>query len=117
MVVPMPTAGPHTAATTGLGKVAMVRKKRNTGASCVEGGCCKKSPMSLPALKMATSPWNTTTRTAASWAAASSASAKVAYMAAVREFFLSTRLKVMVVTPASVWVRMSWGDAFMGLTL
>jgi hypothetical protein len=24
------------------------------------------------------------------------------------EFFLSTRLSVMVVTPASVWERMSW---------
>jgi hypothetical protein len=30
-----------------------------------------------------------------------------AYMVEVMEFFLSRRLKVMVITPASVWVRMS----------
>ena len=30
-----------------------------------------------------------------------------AYIVVVMEFFLSTRLKVMVVTPASVWTRMS----------
>jgi hypothetical protein len=64
--------------------------------------------MSLPALKTATSPWNTTTRTLASACAAASASAMAAYMVVVMEFFLSTRLKVMVVTPASVCTRMSW---------
>ena len=37
MVVPMPTAGPHTAAITGLGKAARPRKKRNTGESWVAG--------------------------------------------------------------------------------
>ena len=63
--------------------------------------------MSLPALKVVSLPWNTTQRTLASSSAASSASAKVAYMAAVIEFFLSGRLKVSVVTPASVWMRMS----------
>ena len=63
--------------------------------------------MSLPALKMVTSPCSNTTRTAASACAWSSASAMVAYMAAVMEFFLSTRFSVMVVTPASVWTRMS----------
>jgi hypothetical protein len=30
-----------------------------------------------------------------------------AYMDEVMEFFLSSRLKVMVITPASMWVRMS----------
>ena len=35
------------------------------------------------------------------------ASAKAAYMAAVMEFFLSARLKVMVQMPSSVWTRMS----------
>ena len=107
MVVPMPTAGPHTEAITGLGKAARRCRKRNTGESCVAGGCCRKSPMSLPALKMATSPWNTTTRTLASCSAAARASAMAAYIVVVMEFFLSTRLKVMVVTPASVWTRMS----------
>ena len=98
----MPTAGPHTDAMTGLGKVLMPRRKRNTGASDVEGGFFRKSPMSLPAEKMVSWPWITTARTALSPEAASSASAMAAYMAAVIEFFLSTRLRVMVSTPASV---------------
>jgi hypothetical protein len=39
--------------------------------------------------------------------ACASASAIAAYMATVIEFFLSTRFSVIVITPASVWVRMS----------
>ncbi|MNN81577.1 hypothetical protein D3C81_1984160 [compost metagenome] len=107
MVVPIPTAGPQTAASKGLGNVASTRRKRNTGASVVTGGRLRKSPMSLPALKMATSPWNTTTRVAASALAFSSASASAEYIDAVREFFLSTRLNVIVVTPCSWCTRMS----------
>ena len=101
MVVPMPTAGPHTAATRGFGNEASACKKRNTGDSWVDGGLFRKSAMSLPALNTVGSPWNTTTRVAASSRAASRVSARAAYMAAVNEFFLPTRLRVMVVTPAS----------------
>ena len=63
--------------------------------------------MSLPALKMVASPWISTARTALSSAAFASASASSAYIALVIEFFLSSRLKVRVITPASVWTRMS----------
>ena len=66
--------------------------------------------MSLPALNTVASPWSTTTRTASSVAALVSASAMRLYMAWVMEFFLSTRLSVMVRTPASVCTRMS-GEA------
>ena len=97
----MPTAGPHTAATTGLGQVLMARRKRNTGESAVAGGLCRKSAMSLPALKMVSWPCITSTRVVVSAAAASTASASAAYMAAVMEFFLSSRLNVRVATPAS----------------
>lgn len=69
--------------------------------------------MSLPALKMVGSPWISTQRTAASPSAAASASASSPYMLPVMEFFLSTRLKVRVITPASVWTRMS----LMGMVL
>ena len=85
----------------------MPRRKRNTGESCVAGGAFRKSPMSLPALKMVASPWISTVRTALSCSACASASASSAYIAPVMEFFLSRRLKVMVITPASVWTRMS----------
>ena len=112
-VVPMPTAGPHTAATTGLEKVLMPRKKRNTGESMVLGLAFRKSPMSLPALKMVSWPWNTTARTAGSACACARASAMLVYMAAVMAFFLSTRFRVMVSTPALVSVRISLSLSFM----
>ena len=64
--------------------------------------------MSLPALKTVASPCSTTTRTASSVAAEFRASAMLLYMAWVMEFFLSTRLSVMVRTPASVCTKMSW---------
>ena len=57
--------------------------------------------MSLPALNTASWPWNTTQRTVSSAWAASSASARLAYIADVMEFFLSGRLNVRVVMPAS----------------
>ena len=107
MVVPTPTAGPHTAATSGLGKPAMPRRKRCTGASCVAGGWLRKSPMSLPALNTVSWPCNTTARIAGSASACASASASAPYIAAVREFFLSTRFSVRVITPASTWLRIS----------
>jgi len=71
----MPTAGPATAAISGLGKPAISRRKRNTGASICEGGWFKKSAMSLPAENTWGWPCSTTTRTAASAAAAWSRSA------------------------------------------
>ncbi|MCY1241984.1 hypothetical protein D3C87_1522740 [compost metagenome] len=92
----------------------MPRRKRNTGDSCVEAGPLRKSPMSLPALKIVGSPWISTQRTAASLSAVASASASAAYMLLVIEFFLSTRLKVMVITPASVWTRMSLMERSLG---
>jgi len=70
-------------------------------AAGVLGGLLRKSPMSLPALKMVSWPCNSTTRTAASSAAPRRASASSAYMAAVKEFFLSKRLRVRVMTPDS----------------
>jgi len=103
----MPTAGPQTAAISGLGKAAMPRRKRNTGDSAPAGGWFRKSPMSLPAENTVSWPWITTTRTAASSCALASASARVAYMAAVIEFLRSSRLSVMVITPASAWTRTS----------
>jgi len=103
----MPTAGPQTAASKGLGNVLMARKKRNTGDSCVDGGPFKKSAISFPALNTVSCPWKTTTRTSGLASACCKASAISAYMAEVIEFFLSIRLNVMVITPASVWVKMS----------
>lgn len=103
----MPTAGPLTAAITGLGKPASARMKRQTGASGSEGGALRKSPMSLPAENTVSCPWNTSTRTAASVAACVTASAMVAYMAEVMEFLRSRRLKLTVQTPPSVWTRIS----------
>jgi len=63
--------------------------------------------MSLPALNTVSWPWMSSTRTAASDCPRSMASARLAYIAEVIEFFLSRRLKVRVITPASTWVRMS----------
>ncbi len=67
----MPTAGPQTAAITGLGKAAMVRRKRIAGDSFIgvsagAPAAAMKSAMSLPALKMVGSPWISTARTAPS---------------------------------------------------
>ena len=67
----------------------------------------RKSFRSLPALKIAMSPWNTSTRTAASSRAAASASAMAPYIAEVIEFFFAARLKVSVQTPSSVCTRIS----------
>ena len=107
MVVPMPTAGPHTAATSGFGKVAMPRRKRNTGDSVPCGGRFRKSPMSLPALNTVSWPCSTATWMSGSRSALSSASAIAPYIAAVIEFLRSSRFKVMVITPRSAWVRIS----------
>ena len=100
-VVPMPTAGPQTEAISGFVNALMPRKKRKTGESLVEVGPFKKSLMSLPALKIVSCPWNTTTRTIAFASACAKASAIVAYIAEEIEFFFSTRLNVIVITPAS----------------
>ncbi len=107
MVVPMPTAGPHTAAISGLGKAAMPRRKRNTGESSPAGLFLRKSSMSLPAENTVSCPWMTTTRVAASSAACAMAVASASYMATLMEFLRSTRLKVSVRTPASWCWRIS----------
>jgi len=67
----------------------------------------QKSAMSLPALKMVSCPWITSTRTLASACACSSTSAMPAYMAVVKEFFLATRWMVRVVTPPTVSIKRS----------
>ena len=108
MVVPMPTAGPHTAATSGLGNTARVWRKRKTGRERpASAGVFWKSPRSLPALNTRSLPWTTTTRTSLLSTAASSASASAVYISFVSAFFLSSRLMVMVSTPASTAVRTS----------
>src|SRR2546423_3627231 len=103
----MPTAGPHTDATSGLGNVTSARRKRDTCESLPDGGLFRKSPMSLPAENTVSWPWITATRTAASDAALASASASTPYIAEVIEFLRSRRLNVSVITPRSVLTRMS----------
>ena len=72
------------------------------------GRLLRKSPMSLPALKIVASPWISTARTAPSCVGLAPAHRPVRRTSrSVIEFFLSRRLKVMVITPASVWTRMS----------
>jgi hypothetical protein len=63
--------------------------------------------MSLPAEKIVSCPWITTTRIVSCSAAWSRASAMLAYIADVIEFFLSIRLNVMVMTPSVTSVNMS----------
>ena len=106
-VVPTPTAGPQTAASSGLGKVAMPRRKRKTGESMPAGLLRKKSSRSLPAENTVSCPWMSTVRTSPSVAARSISVARVSYMATLMEFLRSTRLKVSVSTPASWWIRIS----------
>ena len=106
-VVPIPTAGPQTAAIIGLGNSAIANMNWNTGASICVGGYSKKSAISLPAVKMFSAPWSTATRTCLSFAALRKISANWLYMARFKEFLRASRLKVMVKTPSSVCCRMS----------
>jgi hypothetical protein len=101
MVVPMPTARPQTAATTGFVNELMPREKRKPGESWVDGGLFKSR--------------NIVTRTEDGFVTLDNRLSHpyqfqphkgrqpCAYMTAVMEFFLSTRLIVNVNTPASRW--------------
>ena len=86
--MPTPTAAPFTAASSGLPKVAMPRRNRDTGLVSVSGGRSRKSFRSLPAVKQSRAPWISTTRTAASPSAAASASAIAPYIAWVKRVLL-----------------------------
>src|SRR6185295_9336527 len=91
MVVPIPTAGPPTAATIGLRSSSMATKKRAEGEPSTRGGRFRKSPTSLPAQKQSGAPCSRTTRTCASLSAAAIESASWPYISPVRAFFLSRR--------------------------
>ena len=75
--------------------------KRPTGLSRRDGGCSRKSRMSLPLVKQASPPVISTTRTAVSACASSTASAIRLYIARVSAFFLSWRSRRRVSSPAS----------------
>src|SRR5690606_16387615 len=87
----MPTAGPPTAATSGLRSACIASKKRWLGEPSVSGGRLRKSPTSLPAQKHSGEPWRSTARTSASASAPAIASASPPYISLVRAFFLSSR--------------------------
>src|SRR6185295_9160209 len=91
MVVPIPTAGPPTAATIGLRISCIATKKRAEGEPSTSGGRLRKSPTSLPAQKQSGAPRNSTTRTCGSLSAPAIASASWPYMSPVSAFFLSRR--------------------------
>src|SRR6185436_12975075 len=91
MVVPIPTAGPPTAATIGLRISCIATKKRAEGEPSTSGGRLRKSPTSLPAQKQSGAPRSRTTRTCGSLSAAVIASASWPYISAVSAFFLSRR--------------------------
>ncbi|MCO4095225.1 MAG: hypothetical protein HEQ37_18185 [Acidovorax sp.] len=107
-MVPMPTAGPHTDANHRLGKGRDAAQEAEHGRILRGGGLLQKVANVIAGAEDRhialehhhahgwRRPWPL-----------QQASAMAAYMSRVMEFFLSTRLKVMVVTPASVWTRMS----------
>jgi hypothetical protein len=75
--VPMPTAWPSTAATTGFGQVRRALRKVRPGLS-PPAATSWKSLRSLPAVKQPPAPVSTTTPTASSWAAAATAAVRPA---------------------------------------
>src|SRR5688572_19639349 len=89
----MPTAGPPTAATTGLLKSGKTSKRRQVGEPSPEGGRFRKSPISLPAVKQSAEPCSRMARTSPSASAAASASASCRYISVVMAFFFSGRSK------------------------
>src|SRR5687767_7956801 len=93
MVQPMPTAGPPTAATTGLLRFGMTSKRRQVGEPAPEGGRCRKSATSFPEVKQSAEPCSSTAPASGSASAAASASASCRYISAVIAFFLSRRSK------------------------
>src|SRR3954469_9425327 len=91
MVLPMPIAGPATAATTGFGIEGSARNSFQIGASSPAGRGLRKSATSLPDVKQSRLPCRSTTRASRSSAAAASASPSWAYISPVKAFFLSGR--------------------------
>ena len=110
MVVPMPTAAPATAATTGLLQPSSARMNWNTGRSSVMAPSptlFRKSSRSLPAVKISGLPVMRMARTLVSLSASRRASAMAVYMAPVMAFLRSGRLNSMVRMPLAVVVWMS----------
>src|SRR6185436_6855777 len=91
MVVPIPTAGPPTAATIGLRISCIATKNRADGEPSTSGGRLRKSATSLPAQKQSGAPRSSTTRACGSLSAPEIASASWPYISPVSAFFLSRR--------------------------
>src|SRR2546422_8028743 len=72
MVLPIPTAGPPTAATIGFARLGSTLNSSTTGGSA-PAGRLRKSPTSLPAVKHSCEPWSRIARTCGSASAAASA--------------------------------------------
>src|SRR5437762_4314318 len=90
MVLPIPTAGPPTAATIGFARLGSTLNSSTTGGSA-PAGRLRKSPTSLPAVKHSCEPWSRIARTCGSASAAASAAASMTYISAVIAFFFSGR--------------------------
>src|SRR2546428_4713939 len=103
-VVPMPIAGPPTAATIGFCRLGSTSKKRQLG-DFAPGGRLRKSDRSLPAVKQSFAPCSSTARTSLSASAAASASASCTYISVVMAFFLSSRASSMRATRSLVSAR------------
>src|SRR5688572_13459005 len=102
MVLPMPTAGPPTAATTGFFICGSVSNSARAGELPALRGALRKSATSLPAVKQSALPCSSTARTCASASAAASAEPSWAYISTVMAFFLSSRSKRMRATRSFV---------------
>src|SRR6185436_2785869 len=91
IVLPMPMAGPATAATTGLGIAGRWRNSFAIGGSTASARGLRKSAMSLPAVKQSRLPCSSTTRASRLSAAAASASPSCVYISPMKAFFFSGR--------------------------
>src|SRR5574339_206986 len=96
MVLPMPTAGPPTAATTGFFMCGSTSNSARAGELPVPAcagmtALFRKSATSLPAVKQLAVPCSRTARTFGSASAAASAAPSCWYISAVIAFFLSMR--------------------------
>src|SRR6185503_13234650 len=93
MVVPMPTAGPPTAATTGFFMCGSTLKSACAGEVPGSRRTFTKSWTSLPAVKHSAVPCRSTARTCGSSSAWASAFPSIGYISTVIAFFLSIRSK------------------------
>src|SRR5687768_789262 len=105
MVVPIPTAGPPTAATTGFCMCGSTLNSACAGEVPGLRSTRRKSPTSLPAVKHSAVPCSSTARTCGSASAAASALPSIGYISTVIAFFFSTRSKRMRVTRSLVSLR------------